>query len=64
MPERVFLTFGDSKMDLARRRICRQAKRMQAYTRVIGASEEDLDPEFRDHFKDHLIKHTRGFGYM
>jgi len=64
MPERIFLTFADSKMELARRRICRQAKKMNAYTQIIGASEENLDPQFRELFKQHLIKHSRGFGYM
>ena len=37
---------------------------MKIYTRIIGASEYDLDPEFRKHFEKHLVPEAKGFGYF
>jgi hypothetical protein len=64
MTKRIFLTFTDDMMAKARRRICRQARAMKIYTRIIGASEYDLDPEFRKHFEKHLVPGAKGFGYF
>ena len=63
MTKRVLVTFTDSRMKTARRRLCRQAKEMQVYTDIFGASEKDLNPEFRQRFKDYLTPEHRGFGY-
>jgi len=63
MAKRVFVTFTDDRMKAARRRICRQAKEMEVYTDIIGASEQDLDPAFRQRFKEFLTPEHRGFGY-
>ena len=51
MAKRVLVTFTDSRMKAARQRLCRQAKEMQVYTDIVGASERDLTPEFRQRFK-------------
>ena len=64
MTERIFLTFADSRMAKARRRICRQARAMKIYTKIIGASEADLDEGFRKHFEKALVSEARGFGYF
>ena len=64
MTERIFLTFADSRMAKARQRICRQARAMKIYTRIIGASEVDLDEGFRKHFEKYLVPEARGFGYF
>jgi len=64
MTERIFLTFADTKMVRARRRICRQARAMKIYTKIIGASEADLDEGFRKHFEKYLVPEARGFGYF
>jgi hypothetical protein len=37
---------------------------MDVYDSIVGACEDDLCAEFREHFMDRLLKHTRGFGYM
>ena len=64
MAEFIFLTFADSRMAKARRRICRQARAMKIYTKIIGASEADLDRGFLKHFEKLLIPGSRGFGCM
>ncbi len=63
MAKRVLVTFTDSRMKVARRRLCRQAKEMGVYTDVFGASEQDLTADFRQRFKDYLTPEHRGFGY-
>jgi hypothetical protein len=63
MTKRVLVTFTDHRMKVARRRLCRQAKDMGVYTDVLGASEFDLDPAFRQRFRDYLTPEHRGFGY-
>ena len=63
MAKRVLVTFTDSRMKAARQRLCRQAKEMQVYTDIVGASERDLTPEFRQRFKEYLSPEHRGFGY-
>jgi hypothetical protein len=64
MPKRVLVTFADNRMKAARRRLCRQAREMDVYTEIIGASEKDLDPQFRQRFREFLTPEHRGFGYF
>jgi hypothetical protein len=63
MSARVFLTFTDHRMKAARQRICKQAKSLNFYTQVVGASEHSLDGEFRLKYQDILNSMHKGFGY-
>ncbi len=63
MVQHVLVTFTDERMKVARRRLCRQAKEMDLYTQIIGASQKDLDPAFRQRFREYLNPEHRGFGY-
>jgi hypothetical protein len=63
MSKRVLVTFADSRMKKSRQRLCAQAKEMNVYTDVFGASEKDLSPDFRQRFKEFLTPEHRGFGY-
>jgi hypothetical protein len=63
MGQRVFLTFTDRRMKDARRRICRQATELDYYSRVIGASEAQLDPAFRRQYRSILRPECKGYGY-
>jgi hypothetical protein len=63
MAKRVLVTFTDSRMKAARRRLCRQAKEMEVYSEIVSASERDLSPDFRQRFKNYLTPEHRGFGY-
>lgn len=47
----------------ARRRICRQATELDFYSGVIGASEAQLDPDFRRRYQSILRPDCKGFGY-
>lgn len=50
-------------MKRARSRICRQARDLNFYSAVIGASERSLDQEFRWRYRHILNKDHQGFGY-
>jgi hypothetical protein len=63
MARKVFLTFADKRMKAGRRRICQQAREMETYTEVFGASEKDLAPAFRQRFSEYLRPEHRGYGY-
>lgn len=63
MTRKVLVTFTDSRMKVARRRLCRQAREMNVYTDIFGASERDLDPVFRQRFREYLTPDHRGYGY-
>jgi hypothetical protein len=63
MVKRVFLTFSDRRMRLARRRICRQARALGVYDQVVGASELSLDADFRGRYRDILTPQHKGYGY-
>ncbi|WP_216901300.1 hypothetical protein [Synechococcus sp. CCY 9618] len=63
MAQRVLVTFTDQRMKAARRRLCRQAKEMEVYTEIVGASQKDLDLAFRQRFQAYLTPEHRGFGY-
>lgn len=59
-----FVTFGDSRLTQALKRIRRQAEKMGVFgNRIRVFSEGDLDADFREKMKDHLIPGSRGFGY-
>ena len=59
-----FVTFGDSRLDEARRRIQRQALDMGAFgDRIRIFDESNLDTDFCEKMKEHLIPGSRGFGY-
>jgi len=63
MGQRIFLTFSDRRMRRARRRICRQARSLGVYFKVIGASESSLDADFRRRYREILTPEHKGFGY-
>ncbi len=59
-----FVTFGDSRLKQARKRIGRQAERMGVFgDRIRIFSEKDLDSNFCAMMKERLVKGSRGFGY-
>jgi len=60
---RVFLSFASSDYRTSLRRIERQAKRVALFDRVICADETYLDSDFRDGFRDLMVKGTPGYGY-
>jgi hypothetical protein len=63
MSRRIFLTFTDRRMQSARVRICKQAKALNVYNEVIGASERSLDRDFRERYKNILNDKHKGYGY-
>jgi hypothetical protein len=63
MGQRVFLTFTDRRMKDARRRLCRQATELGFYSAIIGASEAQLDLDFRRRYRTILRPECKGFGY-
>ena len=59
-----FVTFGDSRLEDAHKRIRRQAEKMGVFgDRVRIFDERDLDADFCEQMKEHLIPGSRGFGY-
>lgn len=59
-----FVTFGDSRLKEAHGRIRRQAKKMGVFgDRIRIFNERDLDADFCERMKEHLIPGSRGFGY-
>ena len=57
-------TFGDTRLTEARKRIQRQAEDMDIFgDRIRIFSEHDLDADFCEKMKEHLITGSRGFGY-
>jgi hypothetical protein len=50
-------------MKAARQRICRQARDLNFYTKIIGASEHSLDREFKNRYRDILNSDHKGYGY-
>lgn len=59
-----FVTFGDSRLNAARTRIRHQAEGMGVFgNRIRIFSESDLDRDFCEKMKDHLVLGSRGFGY-
>lgn len=58
-----FVTFADRRYQISIKRICRQAKEMEVFASVLGASEFHLNSAFRHKFADQLNPSVRGFGY-
>lgn len=59
-----FVTFGDSRLVASHRRIRSQADALGIFgNRARIFSENDLDEDFREKMKDHLVPGSRGFGY-
>jgi len=59
-----FVTFGDSRLEEAHERIRRQAEKMGVFgDRIRIFNERDLDADFCERMKEHLIPGSRGFGY-
>ena len=59
-----FVTFGDSRLKDAHKRIRRQAVKMGVFgDRIRIFDERGLDVEFCERMKGHLILGSRGFGY-
>ena len=63
MYKKYFCTFGDSRMEKSLKRIKKQAEGMQFFDKILINNENNLDQDFREHFKDKLIKGSRGYGY-
>ncbi len=59
-----FVTFGDSRLEEARRRIRHQAERMGVFGEHIRVfTEKDLDSDFCERMRPRLLSGSRGFGY-
>lgn len=59
-----FVTFGDSRLEQAHRRIRKQADKMGVFgDRVRIFDENGLDADFCEKMKGRLIPGSRGFGY-
>ena len=59
-----FVTFGDSRLTEAKQRIRRQAEKMGVFgDRIRILNESDLDADFCERMKEHLIPGSRGYGY-
>lgn len=63
MSKRYFISFADSRMSAALRRIRRQAEAMQFFDGVRTLTERDLDTDFCRRHADLLKRGVRGFGY-
>ncbi|MDR1613859.1 MAG: hypothetical protein LBT97_13940 [Planctomycetota bacterium] len=61
--ETIFVSFGDSRMADAARRIRAQAEAMNVFDRICVWNENDLDTAFRERFVDRLVPGSRGFGF-
>jgi hypothetical protein len=59
----VFLTFTDKSMKAGRRRVSQQAREIEVYPEVFGASDKALPPAFRQRFHEYLRPEHRGYGY-
>ena len=58
-----FCTFADSRLQNSLDRIEKQALEMKVYNNIFIYNESKLDSEFRERFKNQLIKGSRGYGY-
>ena len=59
-----FVTFGDSRLTQAHRRIRKQAEKMGVFgDRIRVFDENGLDEDFVEKMKSRLIPGSRGFGY-
>jgi len=63
MYKKYFCTFADSRMRKSLQRIEKQAKDLNFFDKLYINDENSLDENFRNEFKDKLIKGSRGYGY-
>lgn len=63
MYKKYFCTFADSRMKSSLKRIKKQAEDLDYFGGIFIYNEDNLDLEFREYFKDKLIKGSRGYGY-
>ena len=63
MYKKYFCTFADSRMGQSLERIKKQAEDMQFFDKIFVDNENNLDSDFKEYFKDKLIKGSRGYGY-
>ena len=61
-PARVhFVTYGNEKYEGSRRRIVREAEETGWFASAVGWGPDDLDPDFRERYRD-ILKLDRGGG--
>ncbi|WP_199104594.1 hypothetical protein, partial [Aquitalea sp. ASV11] len=60
---KIFLSFADKRMKKSLTRIKSQAEEMGIYDEIIITTEDDLDANFKENFKEKLKYNIRGFGY-
>jgi hypothetical protein len=63
MNKKYFCTFADSGMCRTLNRVKRQVEKAHYFDVVLINNENNLNENFRDRFKEKLIKGNRGFGY-
>ena len=63
MYQKYFCTFADSRMAKSLARVKRQVEDAKYFDHIYINNESNLDADFREFFKDKLIKGTRGYGY-
>ena len=61
--KRKFITFADSRMTGALRRIRRQAEQMQFFDEIETITENELGTDFRKANSQYLRRGVRGYGY-
>lgn len=61
--KRKFITFADSRMTGALRRIRRQAEQMQFFDEIETITENELGTDFREANSQYLCRGVRGYGY-
>lgn len=61
--KKIFCTFADSRMKESLKRIKDQAYGMNFFDEIYICNEKNLDPNFKNIFKDKLIRGSRGYGY-
>lgn len=61
--KKIFCTFADSRLSRTLKRIKNQAHAIGIYDELHVLTETDLDFDFINRFKDHLIKGSKGYGY-
>jgi hypothetical protein len=63
MYKKYFCSFADSRMNETLDRIKIQAEELDCFNEIFIRNENDLDSDFREYFKDKLVKGSRGYGY-
>jgi len=63
MYKKYFCTFADSRMKKSLQRIKKQAEELNFFDGILINNENDLEQDFKERFRDKLIKGSRGYGY-